>query len=62
MVKAVLCLLLAFCIFAGELLAAAPVEAKSLTNSQKYNTVQATVQSKTSIKLSWKKKLNGKPL
>lgn len=60
MAKAVLCLLLAFCIFAGELLAAAPVEAKSLTNSQKYNTVQATVQSKTSIKLSWKKKLNGK--
>ena len=57
---AVVCLLSAFCIFAAGLLTASPVEAKSLTNAQKYNTIRATAQSKTSIKLSWKKKLNGK--
>ena len=60
MIMAVVCLLSALCIFAAGLFIPASVEAKSLTNAQKYNTIRATTQSKRSIKLSWKKKLNGK--
>lgn len=58
--KTFLCLLLAFCMFAGELLITASVEAKNQTYDQTYNTIQASVQSKTKIKLSWKKKLDGR--
>lgn len=56
----ILCVVLVVCVFITELLVTVPAEAKTWTYADTYKTIQATVESKTKIKLSWKKSLNGR--
>ena len=59
--RKMLCLFLAISLFVTTLMITVPTEAKaSWTYADTYKTIQATVQSKTKIKLSWKKALNGR--